>query len=90
MLSSASSSSSCSGALSGTPRNVSFRAAHNDASRNANAPIVAAKSAICTTTRAETAHPSRASEVEAISSASNRTAGAMVAKPPRAVTSPAR
>ena len=50
MLSSASTSS---GALSGTPTNVILSVAHNDDSMNANAPIVAANSAICTTTRAE-------------------------------------
>ena len=49
MLSSAWSSS---GALSGTPTNVTLSVAHNDESINANAPIVAANSATCATTRA--------------------------------------
>jgi hypothetical protein len=35
--------------------------------------------------RAETTQPPRATEVEVIFSTSNKTAGAMVAKPPRAV-----
>jgi hypothetical protein len=83
-LSSASSSSS--GTLSGTPTNVNFSVAHNDDSIKVNAPIVAANSTICTTTRAETTQPSRASEVEVIFNMSNKTAGAMVAKPPRAVS----
>ena len=47
-----SSASSSSGALSGTPTNVIFSVAHNDESMNAKAPIVAARSAICTTIRA--------------------------------------
>ena len=42
-----------SGALSGTPTNVTLSVAHNDDNMNAKAPIVAANSAICTTTRAE-------------------------------------
>jgi hypothetical protein len=52
---------------------------------NAKAPIVMANSAICTTTRAEITQPSWTTEVEVIFSTSNKTAGAMVAKPPRAV-----
>ena len=42
-----------SGALSGTPTNVNLSVAHKDDNMNAKAPIVAANSAICTTTRAE-------------------------------------
>ena len=49
MLSSALSSS---GVLSGTPTNVTLSVAHKDESMNAKAPIVAANSAICTTTKA--------------------------------------
>jgi hypothetical protein len=79
-----SSASFSSGALSGTPTNVNFSVAHNDDNMNANAPIVAANSAICATIRAETTQPSRATEVEVIFSTSNNTAGAMAAKPPRA------
>jgi hypothetical protein len=40
-----------------------------------------ANSTICTTMRAETTQPSRATEVDAIFSTSNKTADAMVAKP---------
>jgi hypothetical protein len=80
-----SSASTSSGALSGTPTNVILSVAHNDESMNAKAPIVAANSTTCTTMRAETNKPSRATEVEATFSTSNKTAGAMVAKPPRAV-----
>src|ERR671917_1631867 len=79
------SSASSSGALSGTPTNVTLSVAHNDDNMNANAPIVAANSTICTTMRAETTQPSLATEVEVIFSTSNNTAGAMVANPPRAV-----
>ena len=78
MLSSASSSS---GALSGTPTNVTLSVAHNDDSMNEKAPIVAANSAICTTMRPETNKPSWATEVDVIFSTSKKTAGAMVAKP---------
>jgi len=80
-----SSALSSSGALSGTPTNVTLSVAHNDESMNAKAPIVAARSAICTTTRAGMSKPSRATEVVVIFTTSNRTAGAIVAKPPRAV-----
>src|SRR5918993_204484 len=79
-----SASFSC-GALSGTPTNVTFSVAHNDDNMNAKAPIVMANSTICTTMRAETTQPSLATEVEVIFSTSKKTAGAMVAKPPRAV-----
>jgi hypothetical protein len=76
-----SSAKSSSGALSGIPTNVTFSVAHNDDNMNANAPIVVANSTICTTMRAATTQPSRATEVEVIFSTSNKTAGAMVAKP---------
>ena len=79
------SSASSSGALSGTPTNVIFRVAHNDDSINAKAPTVAAKSAICTTMIAGIRLPSRATEVVVIFTTSKRTAGPIVAKPPRAV-----
>ena len=75
------SASFSSGTLSGTPMNVTLSVAHNDENMNANAPIVAAKSTICTTMRAETTQPPRATEVEVIFSTSKRTAGAMVANP---------
>ena len=74
-----------SGSLSGTPTNVALSVAHNDDSMNVKAPVVAANSAICTTASAPTTQPSRITEEEAIFSTSNNTAGAMVAKPPRAV-----
>ena len=80
MLSSASSSS---GALSGTPTNVTLSVAHNEDSMDAKAPVVAANSTICTTIKAETTQPPRATEVEVILSTLNNTAGAMVAKPLR-------
>ena len=70
MLSSASSSS---GALSGTPTNVTLSVAHNDDSMNAKAPIVAANSAICTTTRAVITKPSPATEVVVTFSTSKET-----------------
>ena len=82
MLSSAWSSS---GTLSGTPTNVTLSVAHNDESMNAKAPIVAANSTICATTRAVITNPSPATEVVVTFSTSKQTAGAMVAKPPRAV-----
>ena len=81
-----SASFSSSGTLSGTPTNVNFSVAHNDDSMKTNAPTVADKSTICNTTRAETTQPSWAREVEVTFNVSNRTAGAMVAKPPRAVS----
>ena len=84
MLSSASWASS-SGALSGTPTNVTLSVAHNDESINAKASIVVANSAICTTTRAVITQLSPATEVVVTFSTSKVTAGAMVAKPPRAV-----
>jgi hypothetical protein len=40
---------SSSGALSGTPTNVTHSVAHNDDNMNAKAPIVMANNAICTT-----------------------------------------
>jgi hypothetical protein len=87
MLSSASSASywASSGALSGTPTNVTLIVAHKHESMNANAPIVAANSAICATTRAVITSPSPATEVVVTFSTSKETAGAMVVKPPRAV-----
>jgi hypothetical protein len=72
-------------ALSGTPTNVIFSVAHNDDSMNAKAPTVAANSTICTTMRAETTQPPRATDVAVIFSTSNKTAGAMMAKPLQAV-----
>src|ERR671920_241097 len=65
MLSSASYWASSSGALSGTPTNVTLIVAHKHESINAKAPIVAANSAICTTTRAVITDPSPATEVVA-------------------------
>ena len=82
MLSSAWASS---GTLSGTPTNVTLSVAHKHDSMNAKAPIVAANSAICTTTRAVITNTSPATEVVVTFSTSKLTAGAMVAKPPRAV-----
>ena len=69
MLSSAWSSS---GALSGTPTNVTRSVAHNDDNMNAKAPIVMANNAICTTIGALTPQPSRATEVEVIFNTSNK------------------
>jgi hypothetical protein len=74
-----------SGTLSGTPTNVTLSVAHKHDSMNEKAPIVAANSTICTTTRAQITQPSSATEVVVTFSTSKKTPDAMVAKPPRAV-----
>ena len=72
-----------SGALSGTPTNVTLSVAHKDDSMNAKAPIVAANSGICTTPRAEITQPSWTTEVVVTLSTSNKTARCYGGEAPR-------
>ena len=60
------------GVLSGSPTNVTLSVAHKHDSMNAKAPIVAANSATCTTTRAVITKPSPATEVVVTFSTSKR------------------
>jgi hypothetical protein len=68
------SASFSSGALSGTPTNVTLSVAHSDDNMNAKAPIVAANSTICTTIRAETTQPLRIAFVRGVGPAEQRRA----------------